>query len=226
MTAGPPHTPYAELVTATNFSFLRGASQPEDLVARAVLMGHAGLGIADLNSVAGVVRAYGALEDLRRDGLPAPQKVRDGSGPGEHVWVEPPGAEDWAAISAEAQRLARSFKLVSGARLAFDDGTPDIVAYPATRDGWERLCRLLTLGKRRAEKGDCHIRLGDLIADAAGLLLIAVPPRRLDGFADTVARLAAASPPCRPCRGTRARPSSPPTTCSTTPRSSAPCRTC
>ncbi len=186
-------TRYAELVTATNFSFLRGASHPEDLVARAVLIGHSGIGIADLNSVAGVVRAYGALEDLKRDGLPAPQKVRDGSGPGEHAWIEPPNAEQWAAISAEAQRLARTFRLVSGARLAFDDGTPDIVVYPAARSGWERLCRLITLGKRRAPKGDCHIRLDDLLADTTELLLIVLPPRRLDGIESLVTRLAAAS---------------------------------
>jgi error-prone DNA polymerase len=49
---------YAELATATNFSFLRGASHPEELVAQAAQLGHAGIGIADRNSVAGVVRAH------------------------------------------------------------------------------------------------------------------------------------------------------------------------
>lgn len=76
---------YAELATTTNFSFLCGASHPEDLVTRAVLLGHAGIGIADHNTLAGVVRAYAVLEDLRREGLPAPQKVREGSGPGEYA---------------------------------------------------------------------------------------------------------------------------------------------
>ena len=58
--------PFAELVAATNFSFLRGASHPSDLVARALELGHTGVGIADRNSVAGVVRAYAALEAGRK----------------------------------------------------------------------------------------------------------------------------------------------------------------
>jgi error-prone DNA polymerase len=49
---------YAELGAATNFSFLRGASHPEEMVARAAELELAGLGIADRNSLAGVVRAH------------------------------------------------------------------------------------------------------------------------------------------------------------------------
>jgi len=49
---------YAELATTTNFSFLRGASHPEELVARAAELGLAGIGIADRNTLAGVVRAH------------------------------------------------------------------------------------------------------------------------------------------------------------------------
>jgi len=54
---------YAELAAATSFSFLRGASQPSDMVTRALELGHAGIGIADRNTVAGVVRAYVALRE-------------------------------------------------------------------------------------------------------------------------------------------------------------------
>ena len=49
-----------------------------------------------------------------------------------------------------------------GARLVFADGTPDILAYPRDRAGWGRLCRLLTRGNLRAEKGDCILYLDDL----------------------------------------------------------------
>src|SRR4029450_3111090 len=42
-----------------------------------------------------------------------------------------------------------------GPRLVFADGTPDILAYPRDRDAWGRLCRLLTRGNLRAEKGAC-----------------------------------------------------------------------
>ncbi len=181
---------YAELAAATNFSFLQGASHPEDLVSQAMLLGHTGLGICDRNSVAGVVRAYGALEDLRRDGLPAPQKVRDGSGPGEHAWIETGTAADWAEVSDAIKRRAQTFRLAAGARLAFADGAPDVIAYPSSRDGWGRLCRLLTLGKRRADKGDCRLLFADLLADTEDLLLIVVPPRRLDGLDSWVGKIA------------------------------------
>jgi error-prone DNA polymerase len=50
---------YAEFAVTTNFSFLRGASHPGELVARADELGLAAIGIADRNSFAGVVRAYG-----------------------------------------------------------------------------------------------------------------------------------------------------------------------
>ena len=49
---------YAELGAATNYSFLRGASHPEEMVARAAELGLTGLGVADRNSLAGVVRAH------------------------------------------------------------------------------------------------------------------------------------------------------------------------
>ena len=58
-------TRFAELVTATNYSFLSGASHPSDMVGRALELGMAGIGITDRNSVAGVVRAWTALNDAR-----------------------------------------------------------------------------------------------------------------------------------------------------------------
>jgi error-prone DNA polymerase len=54
---------YAELHCLTNFSFLRGASHPEELVKRAVELGYAALAITDECSVAGVVRAHVAARE-------------------------------------------------------------------------------------------------------------------------------------------------------------------
>jgi error-prone DNA polymerase len=51
-------TGYAELQVTSNFSFLRGASHPEELVARAAELGLAAVAITDRNSLAGVVRAH------------------------------------------------------------------------------------------------------------------------------------------------------------------------
>src|SRR5215470_10022092 len=49
---------YAELAVTTNFSFLRGASHPQELVAHADELELTAIGIADRNSFAGAVRAY------------------------------------------------------------------------------------------------------------------------------------------------------------------------
>ena len=59
-----PMTLYAEPVAASAFSFLRGSSQPADMVIRAHALGLNGIGIADRNTVAGVVRAHQAWRDL------------------------------------------------------------------------------------------------------------------------------------------------------------------
>ncbi|RYC31654.1 DNA polymerase III subunit alpha [Lichenibacterium minor] len=56
-------TRFADLAVITNFSFLRGASHPEELVGQAHAIGHAGIGIADRNSLAGVVRAYSFVKE-------------------------------------------------------------------------------------------------------------------------------------------------------------------
>ncbi|HYA81755.1 MAG TPA: PHP domain-containing protein, partial [Methylocystis sp.] len=136
---------YAELATTTNFSFLRGASHPEELVATAIELKHCGIGIADRNSVAGVVRAFSYLRA---------HKI---------------GRED--------------FRLAVGARLCFADKTPDILCYPQDRAAYGRLCRLLTRGAMRAEKGDCTLRLDDLLDFTDGQQLIALgdaaPPKAL-----------------------------------------------
>ena len=145
-------TVYAELAVTSNFSFLRGASHPEELVEQAKALGLAGLGIADRNSVAGVVRAHSAAKEI-------------------------------------------GLRLAVGARLVFADGTPDILAYPQDRAAWGRLCRLLTAGKRRAEKGDCILTREDLRAFQEGLNLIVLPAEiRAGPLAALLAQLREADP--------------------------------
>jgi error-prone DNA polymerase len=58
---------YAELHCLSNFTFLRGASHPEELVERAQALGYAGLALTDECSLAGVVRAHLAAKSA---GLP------------------------------------------------------------------------------------------------------------------------------------------------------------
>ena len=61
--------PYAELHAHTNFSFLDGASAPDDLVARAVALGLTGLAATDRNGLYGAVRFMGAAEEMGLHGV-------------------------------------------------------------------------------------------------------------------------------------------------------------
>ena len=64
MNAAQPHIAYAELQATSNFDFLRGASHPEELVARAHALGHAALALTDRNTLGGVVRAHVAAKEI------------------------------------------------------------------------------------------------------------------------------------------------------------------
>ena len=152
----PPHPapaepPFAELVSISNYSFLHGASHPADLVGEAIALGFKAIGLADRNSVAGVVRAYVALRD-------APEKARarlleDKKARGEPESMTPEEEAD----------CETDLRLIVGARLVFVDGTPDIIVYPASRQGWGKLTRLLTKGNIKAIKGDCILHFADLL---------------------------------------------------------------
>ncbi|HEY0441723.1 MAG TPA: error-prone DNA polymerase [Xanthobacteraceae bacterium] len=72
----------------------------------------------------------------------------------------------------EKREKKLSLRYHPGARLVFADDTPDILAYPRDRDGWGRLCRLLTRGNLRAAKGECILYLDDLLEFSEGLELI------------------------------------------------------
>jgi DNA polymerase III alpha subunit len=62
---------YAELQITTNYSFLRSGSHPSELVFHAAKLGHYAIGIADRNTLAGVVRAYSAIKEYYEEtGIP------------------------------------------------------------------------------------------------------------------------------------------------------------
>ena len=66
-------------------------------------------------------------------------------------------------------------RLVVGTRLDLQDA-PSLLVYPTDRAAYGRLCRLLTLGQGRAEKGDCTLFLDDVAAHAQGQVFIALAP--------------------------------------------------
>ncbi len=124
--------PFVEFGAASNFSFLEGASHPEEMARQALALGLSGMGLADRNTVAGVVRAHAMAKE---EGL----------------------------------------RYHPGARLSFADETPDILAYPANRTGWGHLCRLLSQGNLRSEKGSCTLFEDDLLHFGGDMALILLP---------------------------------------------------
>jgi error-prone DNA polymerase len=134
---------YAEIGITTNFSFLRGGSDPRAYVHQASELRLPVIGIADHNTLAGVVRAYKELDN-------------------PEIKYQP--------------------KLLIGSRLVLMDGTPDILVYPRDREAYGRLCQLLTRGKRGedTEKGECHLRVEDLLEFAKGQLLVLTLPHRFE----------------------------------------------
>jgi len=139
---------YAELAVTTNYSFLRGASHPEEMVEAAALLGHRFAAIADRNTLAGIVRAHVAAKEA---GIP----------------------------------------IAIGCRLVFTD--PDgleLLVFPSSRSAYAGLCRMLTGGKRRAAKGECHLHWNDLVTHQAGLLAIVLPSsKRTSTFCDWLHQL-------------------------------------
>ncbi|MGY4407254.1 error-prone DNA polymerase [Bradyrhizobium sp. USDA 3315] len=159
MSAPPPD--YAEIGITSNFSFLRGGSDPRAYVHQASELGIPVIGLADHNTLAGVVRAWKELD---------------------------------------SEKVAHPPKLLIGARIVFIDSTPDILVYPRDRAAYGRLCQLLTRGKRgddivRIEKGECHLKLADLLDFVEGQLLVLALPHRFEeaGTLDLLAKLKASA---------------------------------
>ncbi len=80
-------------------------------------------------------------------------------------------------------------KVIVGARLDFLDA-PSVLCLPTDRAAYGRLSRLISLGRRRAPKGECHLQLSDLFDHAGGQQIIALPVDDPDAaFAAHLARL-------------------------------------
>ena len=90
---------YVELSCRTNYSFLEAASHPDELVARALELGHESLAITDVNSLAGVVRAHVAARELDLDppwNIVCGARLRFQDAPPVVVWV--PDREAYAVL--------------------------------------------------------------------------------------------------------------------------------
>ena len=112
----------------SNFSFLEGASHPEELVEAAAALGLTGLALADRDGVYGLVEAH---------------------------------------IKARELGLA----LLAGAEVSIDDGST-LILLAQTRAGYANLCRLLTIGRRRCNKGESRVGWREVYAHADQLIAL------------------------------------------------------
>ena len=78
-------------------------------------------------------------------------------------------------VRAHVAAKEHGLRLVVGARLDLMD-SHSLLAFPRDRAAYGRLCRLITLGRRRAEKGSCELYRSDVAGWAEGLLLVFLPP--------------------------------------------------
>jgi error-prone DNA polymerase len=129
---------YAELHCRSNFSFLHGASHPEELVARAHELGYAALALTDECTLAGVVRAHCAA---RQCGLHLIV--------GAEIALSPPGSGGGSS-AAPGSGGGSNAPPGSGAGA---DAPPRLVVLAQSRRGWGNLSQWITLARRRAPKG-------------------------------------------------------------------------
>jgi len=145
---------YAELYCLSNFSFLRGASHAEELVAQADALNYAALAITDECSVAGVVRAH--VEAKR---LNLPLLIGSSFLLSHHAFSEA-GKNKSASSDRKPGRVSDEVNAVATSKV-------NLILLAQTREGYGNLCELITLGRRRAEKGQYHLSRQDLEGFAA-----------------------------------------------------------
>jgi DNA-directed DNA polymerase III PolC len=186
---------FAELDITSNFTFLTGGSHPEEYMERAALLGLPAIAIADENSVAGIVRAHThAREIARQVKLRAEAEAAGPIGPPlPENWSPHRPFDDYPGSSLRRKNPVARFetvpdrpppsaairtapRLIPAARIVLRDGFT-ATALPRDRAAWGRLCRLISTGRLRADKGTCDLRMDDLIQWGEGMELLLHPPR-------------------------------------------------
>ena len=169
---------YCELHCKTNYSFLTGASHADELVDRAIELGYSALAITDENTLAGVVRAYTAVRDAKKRSeeealdsaaqYPVPSTQRDSISSNQN-----PAISDGSKYSA-LHPTPSPLKLIIGAEIILNDAPP-VVLWATDRASYAKLTRLLTVGRRRAPKGECWLCFEDVAEHHEGLLAGVIP---------------------------------------------------
>jgi error-prone DNA polymerase len=149
---------YAELHCLTNFTFLRGASHPEELVERAAQLGYSALAITDECSLAGVVRAHVAAK--------------------EHGLKLIAGAE-FCIRDQKSHIEDRETRTMN-----YEPRELKLVLLATDREGYGKLSELITRGRRQARKGEYRLAHADLERGLPGCLALLLPAAIPPSFDD------------------------------------------
>jgi error-prone DNA polymerase len=180
---------YAPLWCKSNFSFLEGASHPEELVEEAHRLGLTSIALADRDGVYGMVRAHTKARELGvrliagatvtvagLDQALVPSPVGAGR-PRGGLHAGDGDDEDGVAPAPRRPRRGRSRRvpkserqpLLEAATVASAATTSGLVLLAMDRGGWASLTRLLTAGRRRCEKGESLVSWREVAEHAGGL---------------------------------------------------------
>ena len=174
---------YIELHTASGFSFLDGASQPEDLVARAAQLGYPALVLCDRDGVYGAPRFHKAAVEagirpligceisLHPTEFDSPATTGTSADPISDPVV---GHSKQSRSPAQIRHTATTANgTANGSRLTVHEGPPPrLTVLIANRRGYRNLCRLLTKMHLRSPKGEGRARWDDFEEHAAGLIAL------------------------------------------------------
>lgn len=158
---------YAPLWCKSNSSFLEGASHPEELVAQAASLGLPALALTDRHGVYGLPRAFAKCREL--EGC-----VRLLCGAQVTVYDSVREVGPARRASSRGKRSPYGGEIVWEPKLHYQgEGSPEsLVLLALELEGWQSLCRLLTLGAGRGDKAESLLSVEDLARHAPGLLAI------------------------------------------------------
>ena len=160
---------YVPLRCRSNFSFLDGASHPDELVEQAHALGIEALALTDRDGVYGMVRAHVKAKELGvRLIVGAEVTVDDGAG----AAVDGAGAAAGGTVEGAIGGTVDAAAAEAGARV--DDAAPisTCVLLATDRTGYANLCRLITAGRLRRPKGESLVTWADVCERAAGLVAL------------------------------------------------------
>ena len=150
---------YVPLWCKSNFSFLEGASHPDELVERAHALGVRGLALTDRDGVTGMVRAHVKARELGVS-LIVGAEITVGDGTPADVGI---------AVRDEGSAGPRAgLGTTAGAPVS----TSTCVLLAMNRTGYANLCRLITTGRQRRPKGESCVTWAEVCARAEGLIAL------------------------------------------------------